>query len=541
MKNSMYKIIIGAVFFLLVNVGTAQSFTADSVKFYKEVSAYLTGISKAKSKSFLKEFEESWYGGKFSPSQRGAVYSTSNLILSKKLKPFPDFTNYLKAVMFFVESEKSNKEFEEWQDILTKILNGRNKNKMRSFLKTSRQLFEDNTIFESSSTKWQASNDKYRFVFDKDPYIVFDEMNLKCYSKRDSSVIYKTKGTYYPVTSKWIGTGGKVTWERADLPKDKFYATFSDYEIGMKSAKFEIDSVDFYSTYFDEPLKGKLVDKVLANRGADKVAYPKFESYNKRLLIKDIFPSIDYDGGFTLSGRNLLGAGTIDNLAKLIFYKDGKEFCTAEALNFVINSEAIGSQKSSIKIKIDDAFISHPGLELKYTDKDKKLTLVRGGTGIALSPFYNDYHKMEMLFEALTWKLGDPVLQFGAMFGSTDSSALFSSYDYFDRNIYERLGAGGGVNPLIRIKAYAHQVASDELDLAGLATSMGKTKAGLEPTLFVLTTMGFITYDKDREKVYVKQKLYHYINARKKKEDCYTKRGCRHTKGPTSSKCKSDK
>ena len=123
-----------------------------------------------------------------------------------------------------------------------------------------------------------------------------------------------------------------------------------------------------------------------------------------------------------------------------------------------------------------------------------------------------------MFFEALYWKVGDPVMQFGALFGSSDSSAHFDSFNYFDKNVYETL-TGGGVNPLIKIKAYAKKVASSELDLTGLATSLGKTKQSAEIDLYKLTTSGFITYDKEREKIFVKEKLYHYINARKRKED----------------------
>ena len=38
---------------------------------------------------------------------------------------------------------------------------------------------------------------------------------------------------------------------------------------------------------------------------------------------KNIFENVDYEGGFTIRGQNLLGAGTNEELAKVIFhYKD---------------------------------------------------------------------------------------------------------------------------------------------------------------------------------------------------------------------------
>lgn len=514
----MKKIIIIFILILAFLNVNSQTFGSETEKYYKDLSGYLNSISKLKSKDLLKEFEDVWIEGSFTQGQRNEVYVSSNAIVAKKLKPFPDLSNYIDAIMYFQKTGKTPDEFEKWHETLNKVLEGRNKKKMSSFLSSSKNLFKDNTIFSSSSTVWKSSSNNFHFVYDKDAYVVFDEMNLSCYSKRDSSVLHKTKGTFYPHNSKWIGTGGKLTWERAELPKDETYAILSDYEVSMKSAGYSVDTVTFYSSYFEEPLKGKLYEKVLANRGADKVAYPKFESFSKRLLIKDIFPSIDYDGGFTLSGQSIQGSGTIDNLAKIIIHKDNKVFCKSEALNFVINTSEISAQKTIVNFYIENDSINHPGIDFKYTDKDKKLTLIRGGDGIGLSPFYNSYHQLEMFFEALYWKVGDPVMHFGALFGSSDSTAHFDSYNFFDQNIYEGL-TGGGENPLIKIKAYSRKVASQELDLSGLATSLGRTKADIESDLFLLTTMGFVAYDKEREVVQVKQKLYHYIDARKQKSD----------------------
>lgn len=518
MKRFYKVLVLGLLFGITLNNLRAQTFSSEKEQYFKDVSGYLNNISKQKGKDFLKQFGVIWLEGNLSNKQRAQVYTTSNAIVTKKLKPFPDLTNYLKAVMIQESLSKSSEEFEQWHKTVTEVLKGRNKRKIQTYLKTSKELFESNTIYSSSSTVWRVSGNKYHFTFDKEPIIVFDEMNLKCYAKKDSTVLYKTKGTYYPYSGKWHGVGGKMTWDRAELPSDEVYALVKDYELLMKSAKLDIDSVDFYSNYFDQPLKGRLTDRVLANRGADKVAYPKFESYNKRLLIKDIFPAVDYDGGFVLAGQSIQGTGTIDNLARIIFYKDNVKFCQSEAISFVINAKGISAARAGVCFYIDNDSITHPGIDLKYTKKDEKLTLTRGGNGIGLSPFYNSYHQLEMYNEALYWKVGDPVMEFGALYGSSDSTTHFDSFEFFDRSIYNRL-SGGGTNPLLKIKNHALKMASDNLELASLATALGKTKADAEGDLFRLTVMGFITYDKDRGRIYVHDKLYHYIDARNKKED----------------------
>ena len=107
-------------------------------------------------------------------------------------------------------------------------------------------MFDGNVIFKSSSTTWKSSNNRFKFTYDKEPIIVFEEMNLKCYSKNDSSVLYNTKGVYYPMTSTWKGNNGRLTWERAGLAKEEVYAEIKGYKISMKSAGFTADSALFY-------------------------------------------------------------------------------------------------------------------------------------------------------------------------------------------------------------------------------------------------------------------------------------------------------
>ena len=108
--------------------------------------------------------------------------------------------------------------------------------------------------------------------------------------------------------------------------------------------------------------------------GYKKVKYPSFESYDKRLLIKDVFPNVDYDGGFTIRGRNLIGAGSIDNLARVIFNYQNKSFLFAEAINFIINDEEISSDRAKVKFFIEQDSIMHPAVTFKYAKAIKTLT-----------------------------------------------------------------------------------------------------------------------------------------------------------------------
>ena len=518
MKNKIYLIIVFITLSISVSYSQIMSFTPEPEKFLKEVQSYLGNVNKIDAKKFIKEFEPLWLGNAFTPEQMAEIYSFSNNMAQKRLRPYPDYRNYMGAILNFVKSGKSSEDFNHWHITMDKVIEGRDKKRIAKYIETCSNLFSDNTVFLSSSTRWKASNNNYDFSFNKVPIITFKNTNLRCYSKNDSSVIYNTKGTYYPLTSMWLGDGGKITWERAGLEKDKVFAEINDYNISLKSAGFSADSVKFTSRYFDKAILGKITEKVLSNRGASKVRYPSFESYSKRLVIKNVFKDIDYDGGFSIRGANLQGSGTMDNLAKIIFKLNDEQFIVANAINFTINDHEITSDRAKIIIHIDEDSITHPGVNFNYVNKTSKLTLIRGASGISASPFYNSYHKIDMFFEALYWKTGDPIMEFAPLFGSTDINARFDSHNYFDPLVYDQL-TGMGANPLVKIKYFAKQSGSNIIKTIDLATFMNKTVADIQLLLYQLTTLGFIDYNTDSKSITVKEKLYNYIDARKGERD----------------------
>lgn len=501
--------------------GQFSSFSTDSTEFFEQSKDWLATVDRGDAKRFMEEFETQWYGGKFSSNQRMIVYKTANLILKQKLKPYPDYKAYLTSLSNFFRKEQPDGAFEDWHQTIDQLA-ARNKQKFSDFLKMSSNLFNENIIFQSSSTVWQASAPKFKFKFkDKTPLVVFEKIDLKCMSKGDSGVIYQTAGTFDPLKNIWLGKGGKVTWKRAGLDPKETYAELKNYKIGLKSAGYNADSVLFYNSYFEEPILGVLAEKVLSNRGPDKVVFPRFESYDKRLIIKNIFQDIDYDGGFTMEGGRLIGKGTFEELAKITIKYEGKPFITAESIIYVINATSIASEKAEVQIKLGEDSIYHPGIELKYVHEGlekRKLTLIRGGQGTGQSPYFNSFHKIDMEFEALSWRIGDDNMNFGTLMGSTENKAFFESQNYFSQYRYDRL-TGMGVNPLVRIKAFVKKNGSRNFKAIDLATYLGKTMSQLKPLLYSLNNMGLLVYNSAKGTISVKSRMYRWIGARSGRMD----------------------
>ena len=194
----------------------------------EKMLSYLTDIFEDQRKDYGKEQIEKklakmWLEGNvYTEAQKKQFRETLTLFIDNKSKIFPDYDNYIQAFMYFQNSGKSESELKGWNDIVIRIYSDKKIKKYGAeFVETSFGLFRDLTFYKNESLQWKTNNNTYRFVFDSLPHVAFDEMNLKCFSRGDSSVIYNTSGNYFPTLEKFYGNAGRVTWQRAGYDPEK--------------------------------------------------------------------------------------------------------------------------------------------------------------------------------------------------------------------------------------------------------------------------------------------------------------------------------
>src|SRR5690606_6876614 len=102
----------------------------------------------------------------------------------------------------------------------------------------------------------------------------------------DSTIIEGTTGVFYPDDNRFFGKGGRVYWEKAGMPKNKVYADLKSFQIDLRKAGFEADSVTFFNDkYLTQPEEGKFEEKLTRAVESEIYRYPKFDSYKARIAI----------------------------------------------------------------------------------------------------------------------------------------------------------------------------------------------------------------------------------------------------------------
>lgn len=524
----MKAVLVGIMFMFICVAGRAQ-FSSDPEQFLKDVSKYLGASNRAKTNDFMDVFEPNWLNN-FSTEYRNRVVATSNLIVAKRLPPFPELYGYLLSVHSFVQTNQPKQSFDSWHATIDALLDSKKVKSFRDFIEICADFFSEGIIYYSTNHIWKISGGTYIFTFEKNsPNIEFKNVDLQCYivnrqAERkdnqyfDSTIVRNTSGLYEPLITKWTGRGGRVDWQKVGLDKDRNYAEITDYMMSLKSTKVESDSALVYTDYYDTPLYGKFGDFAKKiNREVDRV-YPQFTSFSKKIVRKNILPEVDYVGGFALEGADFSGIGYDSEPAQVVFYKNGKPFVKLSSLRIAANTNKLTSDNCEVSLYLSPTdSIFHPGLSVHYDLNS--LELARGKDGISQAPFKDSYHQLDMYVDRIIWSRSDPNLELTWHPQSSRKIAKFESQDYFNQRVYNDIQGMNQVNPLVAIYQYAYKYDLEVIPVGQVSGAMGYTNEQALPILLDLANQGFLNYNKAKQTITLQPKLKKYIDARAGRRD----------------------
>jgi hypothetical protein len=520
----MRKLILGILFLFILKLGFSQKpekFSDTREGYFQEISAMLLStkskLYQKKSEKLLEGFGPKWVSERFSPEEKDEIIIASNILLEKKIRVFPEFYHFMEALNALAYSRQAKRGVIAWLRSLEPIPLKKSAKGFNKYLDFSIALFSDHILYNTRTLAWKFDKADYVFEFDSVPILNFEKLDLICSTRKDSAVIVGTKGSYDINNFVWRGEGGTIDWRRVGLGKDEVYAEIlSSYQAVLTETDFDVDSVRFFNKkYFHHPIYGSLSEKVLSSPPNHRTSYPRFESFQKSYEMKDVFENVDFVGGFAMEGPKLLGAGGKNKMASLSFYRNDTLYAFMEAKTFQFQADKIVSNRSSIAIYYEKDSIYHPGLNMKFSDKDKMLNLYRSSRGLSKSPFYDSYHQLDMFCEAMYWNTQKGEISFESIRGlSSKSKAMFESANYYADHDYYKLQGIDPINPLDLVKNYARRYKIDYIRVGAFAEYLDKPVEQIKAMFFNLASQGFLVFDVEDGKATIKDRLYYYLDAK---------------------------
>ena len=293
-----------------------------------------------------------------------------------------------------------------------------------------------------------------------------------------------------------------------------FLQILKDYEIDLKRSGYTADNVVFTNKrYFNEPLKGILNDQVRYIKEPDDATYPRFDSYTKQFSIKELYKDIDYEGGLSMQGSKMVGTGTRENTAKLKIYRNDTLVLIASSVYFGFKIDKVSSQQTSVTIKLQKDSIFHPDLFLTYRVKNKELTLLKTDNFSSKGPYFDSYHKVDMNFDQLTWKMDENFMRFTAARGTAIGNAYFESVNFFNYNKFMNMMMMDKAHPLVSLKSFAKKYGNEEFPVEEYANYLKMSVNQVEQMAMRMAYGGFVYYDMNTNMITIKPRLYDYLAA----------------------------
>lgn len=524
----MRKIIIILCLSLLADsvMGQAKKrlreFTKDSETYLEELTDFMLASPSEEGKKLMKTFSKLWKGETFSSDKRQTIYTISNQMLNKRKRP-THFEKMLNAVVACSQSDKFEGEFNNWSRVVMELLQTAATSRQMKFFAFSKDLFADNVLMRNRSVVWMTAQPSYTFLMDSVPILRFEQpVTLMCLAREDTLQIRHTEGAFYPMNGMWKGKNGLVDWNKAGYSLAEVYAELSDYQINMRKPGFSADSVLFYNSliFDDKAIKGQLEDKLVERKKEENASYPKFDSYDKQLLLSELIEDVDFVGGYSLYGDRFVASGGENEEASLVFYRNEERFLVASSNRIAINNDMVMASETSVKLLLAKDSIIHPGLDLRYNQDEGVLDLLRDGKGMSAAPYQNTYHDLEMDFQTLQWRMDDDEIVFGTLPGNTATPANFESADYYTNHRFDMLMGIDEIHPLMRIKNFmldngfeGEFLIQDFVNYSSLEETQSRR------FLMWLSAEGFLIYNSNTAKVFVKERLQRYLDAKSKKKD----------------------
>ncbi len=509
-----------AGFIVFCNITLAQEFrkfSGEPGTFPEELARFMQPNITEKEEAILQHFTAVWrIDSLYTAEEQNQIVKISMLLLEKKAKPSPHFSQYMECLIRFKKKNQTPENFHNWMGGIMFLADERKTtlSALSRVFNFTQQFIDSAVLFQSATVTWKSSNKECRITGENGITVLLGQTNLTCRTRFDSIQIQETRGTFDPVENLWKGNEGLVTWERAGFKPDEVYARLRGYEIDMTRSDYRAEQVTFVNKlYFSNPLEGILTDKVQYNKTPADADFPKFDSYQKDFSVKNLYKDINYEGGLSMQGARLVGTGNPEKPATVSIFRKDTLVIIARSNYFAFKADRINSSFTSIVIKLKGDSIFHPGLAFLFMVPNRELTLFRTDDFISRSPYYNSYHNVDMTFEQLIWKMDQPFMRFTASMGSSIGIANFESVNLFDNNKFQSMQGMDEVHPLVSIRSFARTIGMEEFRSDDFADYLRKPLSQVRQLLMRAAAMGFVFYDVNTDMATIKPRLHDYLAA----------------------------
>lgn len=509
-----------------------QTFSTDKTAFLEEMTAYL-GSSSSKTDrdeaaAMMTGFADSWNTYYSSTDAKTVAEICETLHKRSGQKAYSNIFTFVDVLHHLPVSGMPHADVNNWLSYTKKKFE-QSASGFDKYIAACRLAFVDKVLVEKGNSKWEVRDVHFGFPDKENFKLTVTNSTLVVKSNKDESVIKNVNG-YYSVDDKtFTGNGGRVDWSRFDIPSDLVYVDLpSHYVLNLTHSDYVIDSVVFHDKqYYQDAILCQFEDKVLVNAPNERTMYPRVKSYRSDYYIKDILKDVDFSGGLGMMGNQVDVFGGLEKKASFIFYKNRKKVVSVQAQRFLMSrDEVLASDKAAVRFYLNDTLngqssvdsIYHNGLDFRYENQKRKMTMLRSQKGYPDAPFHDNFHDLDLYLESMSWVMDNNIVEFSRMEGiGSVSEGDVVSVNYFSYDDFAKLRGLDGTSPMIRIEKFLNEYRNPDnpnfFYVGDLCNYLSFPVEQVVSLLLRLQSEAYLEYDPETKTAVVLQRFYDVIES----------------------------
>ena len=477
--------------------GQAQEGAVAAGPWAAEVAKWIEPADAEAARWIRKDFAEQLTAHPWTPGRLDTLQKTlATLREDRTFKPASG-VDYLRSAALYA-SAPAGAGWTTWHEVVVALAGKKAWRKaLPEFLAGTVAFVERGVLVDRPSAVWRLEGAGPDFRIDSIPVLPIQGVTLVGECTGDRVELRDVYGEWRIAEGEVHIDSAFMPWQGTELDPATHHARLGASVLRLDAEGFDVPRARVVSNWFEDGLDGEVRIRLVRNRNPEDVAFPRFDSADRTVVLDSIQPGMRFQGGLGIRGGTLVGIGAEGEPARIDVFNGDTLLFRTRATEFLFDVRGFSAVHAEMTMYWEDDSLYHPDLRARYAVASKRLTFLRERDGLGMRPFVDTYHGVVFDADAVTWVREAPSVEVGSLQGSADRRASFRSVGFFRTQAFEAMKGIDPVHPLVELMQFVRATGQTNFSAPAYSRHIRLSEPQVQMIFIRLALEGYVDVDLD--------------------------------------------